>query len=72
MENGGKRNRPRCSSYFLPLLNTKKRIFINFDEGNNNTLSAFSLSLGIALDFEGIEVGLFLGKDFLPGSAGDR
>lgn len=46
--------------------------FINFEEGNSNTLSAFSLSLGIALDFEGIEVGLFLGKDFLPGSAGDR
>lgn len=45
--------------------------FINFDNtgGNSNTLSAFSLSLGIALDFEGIEVGFFLGKDFLPGSA---
>jgi hypothetical protein len=45
--------------------------FINFSTaGNNsNTLSAFSLSLGIALDFEGIEVGVFLGKDYLPGSA---
>lgn len=45
--------------------------FINFDNtgGNSNTLSAFSLSLGIALDFDGIEVGFFLGKDFLPGSA---
>jgi len=45
--------------------------FLNFDgdDGNSNTLSAFSLSLGIALDFEGIEVGVFLGKDYLPGSA---
>lgn len=36
---------------------------------NGNTLSAFSLSFGIALDFEGIEAGFFLGKDFLPGTA---
>lgn len=48
--------------------------FINFNtaDGNSNTLSAFSLSLGIALDFEGIEVGFFLGKDFLPGSAANN
>jgi hypothetical protein len=45
--------------------------FLNFNAAtdNSNTLSAFSLSLGIALDFEGIEVGFFLGKDYLPGSA---
>lgn len=48
--------------------------FINFNtaDSNSNTLSAFSLSLGIALDFEGIEVGFFLGKDFLPGSAANN
>lgn len=45
--------------------------FLNFtdDENSSNTLSAFSLSLGIALDFEGIEVGIFLGRDYLPGRA---
>jgi len=41
----------------------------NVDDGNSNTLSAFSLSLGVALNFEGIEVGLYLGKDYLPGMA---
>jgi len=48
----------------------KETSFLNFDAtGGSNTLSAFSLSLGIALDFEGVEVGFFFGKDFLPGSA---
>lgn len=45
--------------------------FLSFDQtsGDGNTLSAFSLSLGFGIDFEGIEVSFFLGKDFLPGSA---
>lgn len=50
--------------------------FINFNGGdgigNSNTLSAFSLSLGVSLDFEGIEVGLFLGRDYLPGNAASK
>ncbi len=48
--------------------------FINFNttSDDSNTLSAFSLSLGLALNFEGIEVGFFLGKDFLPGSAAKK
>ncbi len=44
--------------------------FLNFSStSSDNTLSAFSFSLGIALNFDGIEAGIFVGKDFLPGSA---
>lgn len=46
--------------------------FINFDsDTSDDTLSAFSLSVGVALNFEGVELGVFLGQDYLPGSAAD-
>lgn len=46
--------------------------FLNFNpDTSDDTLSAFSLSLGVALNFEGVEFGVFLGRDYLPGSAAD-
>lgn len=48
--------------------------FLNFsnNDASDDTLSAFSLSLGVTLNFEGIELGVFLGQDFLPGSAAEQ